>query len=637
MGYFIQPIVTDKAISETALAIQNREPLIFTRIALGSGRHQTDGGKKNDVAQIVHSLQVTQSLSTDVADTIRITARLDNSRIEREMIVNEIGVFAKRGNHEEFMYMYTWAEQGDVIPPKTSAYVYRDYDFNTTISKNSQITIQYNATDLVYATVPELKETERKLQTNIDDHIGDTARHVSDQERTRWNGKADATHRHKVADIDGLEEIISNQTTNKANQSDLTGHIQNKNNPHGVTKAQVGLGNVTNVEQASKSDFQHHLDNHNNPHSVTKAQIGLENVTNVEQASKVDFDTHTTNHNNPHNVTKSQVGLGNVANVEQASKVDFDTHAKDTTKHITQQERTSWNSKADGRALTDHTGNHNNPHGVTKTQVGLGNVVNVEQASKSEFNSHSQNSTIHVTSVDKNRWNGAQLTKLTEDNGSAKKVNGDWNNVMETGMYTGTGLKNSPENRGAPLYVTVTKMDGQNVMQQAVDNTNTFTAVRTKVNGIWGSWQVFPRLKIKVIPIQFEPGVEVSPLAKPEDNKIYVFENFVMVRIAITGNSFNNAPKKDSFFNTRKLFYLPKELIKGYWYRGRNYEGSLDGSYISMSINDVSYTNQYGANMKMFTPNFEYLTGLCFASQPEKIESNYCNMSSWFIDNRYPY
>ena len=285
MGYFIQPIVTDKAISETALAIQNREPLVFTRIALGSGRHQTDTGKKNDVAQIVHSLQVTQSLSTDVADTIRLTARFDNSRIEREMIVNEIGVFAKRGNNEEFMYMYTWAEQGDVIPPKTSAYVYRDYDFNTTISKNSQITIQYNATDLVYATVPELKATERKLQTNIDNHIGDTARHVSDQERTRWNGKADLSHRHKVADIDGLPEKIDEFTRSKAEKVDLTGHINNRNNPHNVTKQQVGLGNVTNVEQASKQDFNNHTTNRNNPHSVTKHQVGLGNVDNIRQAS----------------------------------------------------------------------------------------------------------------------------------------------------------------------------------------------------------------------------------------------------------------------------------------------------------------------------------------------------------------
>ena len=333
MGYFIQPIVTDKAISETALAIQNREPLVFTRIALGSGRHRTDIGKKNDVAQIVHSLQVTQSLSTDVADTIRLTARFDNSRIEREMVVNEIGVFAKRGNHEEFMYMYTWAEQGDVIPPKTSAYVYRDYDFNTTISKNSQINIQYNATNLVYATVPELKATERKLQTNIDNHIRDAARHVSDQERIRWNGKADATHRHRVSDIDGLPEKIDEVTRSKAEKVDLTGHINNRNNPHNVTKQQVGLGNVTNVEQASKVDFQNHLNNHNNPHSVTKAQVGLGNVTNVEQASKQEFNSHATNRNNPHNVTKSQVGLGNVDNVRQASYESVEALKREFQEH----------------------------------------------------------------------------------------------------------------------------------------------------------------------------------------------------------------------------------------------------------------------------------------------------------------
>lgn len=287
---------------------------------------------------------------------------------------------------------------------------------------------------------------------------------IGAEDAQRWENKADATHRHKVADIDGLEAIIGNQTTNKANQADLTSHVNNRNNPHSVTKEQVGLGNVTNVEQASKVDFQSHSTNRNNPHGVTKTQVGLGNVTNVEQASKQEFNAHATNSNNPHNVTKSQIGLANVTNVEQASKTDFDAHARDTTKHITQQERTSWNSKADSRALTDHTGNRNNPHGVTKTQIGLDNVVNVEQASKSEFNSHLQNSTIHVSSVDKNRWNGAQLTKLTEDNGSAKRVNGDWNNVVETGMYTGTGLKNSPEGRGVSLYVTVTKMDGQNVM-----------------------------------------------------------------------------------------------------------------------------------------------------------------------------
>ena len=108
---------------------------------------------------------------------------------------------------------------------------------------------------------------------------------IGAEDAQRWENKADATHRHKVSDIDGLEAIIGNQTTNKANQADLTGHVNNRNNPHGVTKQQVGLGNVANVEQASKVDFQNHLNSRNNPHSVTKHQVGLGNVDNVRQAS----------------------------------------------------------------------------------------------------------------------------------------------------------------------------------------------------------------------------------------------------------------------------------------------------------------------------------------------------------------
>ena len=156
---------------------------------------------------------------------------------------------------------------------------------------------------------------------------------IGAEDAQRWENKADATHRHKVADIDGLEAIIGNQTINKANQADLTAHIQNQNNPHNVTKQQVGLGNVTNVEQASKVDFQNHLNNHNNPHSVTKTQVGLGNVTNVEQASKQEFNAHATNRNNPHNVTKSQIGLGNVDNVRQASYESVEALKREFQEH----------------------------------------------------------------------------------------------------------------------------------------------------------------------------------------------------------------------------------------------------------------------------------------------------------------
>ena len=251
MSYFIQPIVTNKAANEVSKAVANRETITFTRVALGSGRHRTGAETKNDIVQLVHTLPVTQSTATDTADTIRILAQLDNSNITSELTVNEIGVFAKRGNNPEFLFMYTWAEQGDIIPPRSQSAVYRDYDFNTTISRNQQITIQYNPNASVYAKVSDLSN-----------HIHDTNVHLQRGERDKWNGKAERTHRHQVADIDGLAEKIDAVTVKKANQSDFTSHTNNRNNPHGVTKTQVGLSNVDNVKQASYTD-----------HEVTKREL----------------------------------------------------------------------------------------------------------------------------------------------------------------------------------------------------------------------------------------------------------------------------------------------------------------------------------------------------------------------------
>ena len=245
MSYFIQPIVTNKAVNEVSQAVANRETITFTRVALGSGRHRTGVETKTDIVQLVHTLPVTQSTSTDTSDTIRILAQLDNANITTELTVNEIGVFAKRANNPEFLFMYTWAEQGDIIPPRSQSAVYRDYDFNTTISRNQQITIQYNPNASVYAKVSDLNN-----------HIHDTNAHLQTGERDKWNGKAERNHRHQVSDIDGLAEKIDAVTVKKANQSDFSAHINDRNNPHNVTKTQIGLSNVDNVKQASYTDHE---------------------------------------------------------------------------------------------------------------------------------------------------------------------------------------------------------------------------------------------------------------------------------------------------------------------------------------------------------------------------------------------
>nr|DAE16087.1 MAG TPA: structural protein [Myoviridae sp. ctdv95] len=79
---------------------------------------------------------------------------------------------------------------------------------------------------------------------------------IGAEDAQRWENKADLSHRHKVADIDGLPEKIDEFTRSKAEKVDLSAHINNRNNPHNVTKQQVGLGNVDNVRQASYTDHE---------------------------------------------------------------------------------------------------------------------------------------------------------------------------------------------------------------------------------------------------------------------------------------------------------------------------------------------------------------------------------------------
>ena len=79
-------------------------------------------------------------------------------------------------------------------------------------------------------------------------------------------------------------------------------HFENQNNPHKVTKEQIGLSNVDDTADANK------------PVSVaTQSALDL-------KADKLVFDEHLTNVANPHQVTKEQVGLDKVDNTADVDK-----------------------------------------------------------------------------------------------------------------------------------------------------------------------------------------------------------------------------------------------------------------------------------------------------------------------------
>lgn len=50
-----------------------------------------------------------------------------------------------------------------------------------------------------------------------------------------------------------VKVYITGELEEKANDGDLTAHVDDKENPHGVTKTQIGLGNVNNTADSDKT------------------------------------------------------------------------------------------------------------------------------------------------------------------------------------------------------------------------------------------------------------------------------------------------------------------------------------------------------------------------------------------------
>ena len=91
-----------------------------------------------------------------------------------------------------------------------------------------------------------------------------------------------------------LEKLI--QDSDRVIKESLDAHINNKSNPHGVTKAQVGLGNVQNLAPADM------------PVSTAQA-TAIAEAKAAGTKAQTDLNTHANRKDNPHNVTRAQLGL----------------------------------------------------------------------------------------------------------------------------------------------------------------------------------------------------------------------------------------------------------------------------------------------------------------------------------------
>ncbi|MGR2783848.1 phage baseplate upper protein, partial [Bacillus subtilis] len=246
--------------------------------------------------------------------------------------------------------------------------------------------------------------------------------------------------RKKFEDLENIETKDGAQKKADAVQINLDTHINNKANPHGVTKKQVGLGNVENVKQASKTEFDNHVDDTSNPHKVTADQVGLGNVDNVKQADFYEFRAH--NLNSERHVSKNDKDKWNAGQLSKISSDDGQPLINITTDIHTEIlnypaftyfsfSGTAKNSPgASGRGFWTCSVGRSYGHILVMTndnrtfRKSLANNVwsdwielESTQGAQNKVDAHTKDKIVHITSTERTKWNGAQLSKITNDVG----------------------------------------------------------------------------------------------------------------------------------------------------------------------------------------------------------------------------
>lgn len=339
--------------------------------------------------------------------------------------------------------------------------------------------------DTLYVIIDQLAMGFNKAYQMVSEHMQDhnnPHRVTAQQVGVDGNGSLiPATEDEARAGVDNNKYMTSLRTYQQAQALVIPlidAHKADKANPHGTTKAQVGLGNVDNYLTASTTEaeaavatnrfmtpaavkaamlynvpiiMQTHTDDFSNPHQVTKAQVGLGNVPNyavatlqqaqngtdnttfmtpylvaqaISSGASQGLSAHVNDKNNPHGTTKAQVGLGNVPNYLQATVAQAQA-GTDNASFMTPYLVTQAITTQAGQMLSNHVTDYGNPHQVSKAQVGLGLVQNYGIATDADALAGTSNAmymTPYLVSLMMARGSDASLTGHLNDFNNPHKV-----------------------------------------------------------------------------------------------------------------------------------------------------------------------------------------------------------------------
>ena len=154
--------------------------------------------------------------------------------------------------------------------------------------------------------VTDRTNADATLKTTLEKAIADAKTELETADAT-LQGNITKEVNDRKGEITRVEKLITDEAATRA-QADIDVnekvdlHIANKSNPHGVTRDQLGLGNVNNTSDADK------------PVSTAQA-TAIADAKAAGTNAQTNLTTHMQNMSNPHGVTRDQLGLGTTAEI----------------------------------------------------------------------------------------------------------------------------------------------------------------------------------------------------------------------------------------------------------------------------------------------------------------------------------
>lgn len=256
-------------------------------------------GKLEEADQAISTANQSASNADEKAGIAQQKASLvDGKLIEMETALSNIGdstsLAEQAANQAESQGLYA-KEQGDYA--KQQGDLIQDaIDGNMVTSVNGKSgEVSLTAEDIGAITTSD-------VQSIVDVHADDTMQHVNFIQRMLSNDPGTdypvgiSIHEVISATNEGYPLQLGVVFSYKVSNLRFTQFMYSHTQPLTFTRVWYN-GEWSNwIQLESTSGAQAKVDTHenkkNNPHSVTKTQVGLENVDNVQQASKTEFDEH---------------------------------------------------------------------------------------------------------------------------------------------------------------------------------------------------------------------------------------------------------------------------------------------------------------------------------------------------------